>query len=132
MTVRPLRWRLLWLLAGLAGTAYGTFLALRPPGATPSWFPADDTLQHGLSYVAMGLWFAALFERRHLLRVALGLFAFGVSIEILQAAMNIGRAAQWVDVLANGIGIAIAVGVTRSVSESWMVSIERWLLGPES
>jgi VanZ family protein len=123
--MRPLRWRAFWLVAGLLGTAYGVYLALRPPGGSPPWFPSGDKLQHTLSYVAMGLWFAALFERRHLLRVALGLFTFGVLVEMMQAAMPYGRAAEWVDLLANSAGIAVAIGLTVALRESWMVVVER-------
>lgn len=129
--MRLLRWRAFWLVAGILGTAVGLYLALRPPGGMPPWFPGSDKLQHGLSYVAMGLWFAALFERHHLLRVALGLFAFGLAVEFLQAAMPFGRAAEWIDVLANGAGIAVAIGLTAALRESWMVSVERLVAGAE-
>lgn len=127
MNVRPLRWRAFWLVAGILATGYGVYLALRPPAGAPPWFPGGDKVQHALSYVAMGLWYAALFERRHLPRVALGLFTFGVVIEVLQATMPFGRAADWIDLLANGAGIAIAIGLTVALRESWMVSVERLL-----
>jgi VanZ family protein len=130
--MRPLRWRTFWLVAGLIGTGFGLYLALRPPGAATPWFPGSDKLEHALSYLAMGLWFAALFERRHLTRVALGLISFGVLVEILQAALPYGRAAEWSDLLANGIGIAVAVLLTSALRESWMFSLERLLLGAES
>jgi VanZ family protein len=125
--VRPLRWRGFWLAAGILGTCYGLYLALRPPGGQPPWFPGSDKVQHGLSYVAMGLWYAALFERRYLLRVALGLFTFGVVVEILQAAMPYGRAAEWVDLLANSAGIVVAIGLTVVFRGSWMAVVERLL-----
>ncbi len=130
--MRALRWRAFWLVAGLVGTGCGLYLALRPPGAASAWFPGSDKLEHALSYLAMGLWFAALFERQYLARVALGLFLFGVLVEILQSVMPYGRAAEWVDLLANGIGIALAIGVTASLRESWMHSIERLLRAAES
>lgn len=132
MIVRPLRWRALWLWIGLVGTAYGVYLALRPSSPLPPWFPGSDKLQHAASYIALGLWFAALFERRYLLRVALGLFTLGLLVEWLQASMPYGREAEWLDIVANGAGIAVAVALSAALRESWMTSIERLILGPES
>jgi VanZ family protein len=123
--VRPLRWGNLWLAAGIAATLLGAYLALRPPvQLLPASF--GDKLQHALSYVAMGLWFGALFHRRHLARVALALFAFGLLIEVLQAVMPFGRAAEWRDVVANTSGIVIAMLLTRFIEPSWMQRLERW------
>lgn len=125
--MRPLRWGLLWLAAGIAATLLGAYLALRPP---TQFLPASlgDKLQHALSYVAMGLWFGALFQRRYLLRVAVGLFAFGLLIEVLQGAMPFGRAAEWGDVAANSSGILVAMLLTRWLEPSWMQRLERWVV----
>jgi VanZ family protein len=124
--VRPLRWGSLWLAVGIAATLLGAYLALRPPGEQLS-AAINDKLQHALSYVAMGLWFGALFRRSHLARVALGLFAFGLLIEALQAMMPYGRAAEWADVLANASGILVAMLLTRLFEPSWMQRLERWV-----
>jgi VanZ family protein len=124
--VRPLRWGNFWLAAGIAATLLGAYLALRPPiQLLPASF--GDKLQHAVSYVAMGLWFGALFHRRHLLWVALALFAFGLLIEGLQAVMPFGRAAEWRDVVANTSGIVIAMLLTRFIEPSWMQRLERWV-----
>lgn len=116
-----------WLAAGLLATLLGAYLALSPP---TQLLPASlgDKLQHALSYVAMGLWFGALYERRHLPRVALALFCFGLAIEGLQALMPFGRAAEWLDVAANTSGIMIAMVLTRWLEPSWMQRLERWVL----
>jgi VanZ family protein len=124
--VRPLRWGSLWLAAGIAATLVGAYLALRPP---TQLLPASigDKLQHALSYVAMGLWFGALFQRRHLVRVALALFGFGLVIEGLQAVLPYGRMAEWPDVVANSSGILIAMLLTWVFEPSWMQRLERWV-----
>lgn len=124
--MRPLRWGGLWLGAGIAATLLGAFLALRPP---TQFLPASigDKLLHALSYVAMGLWFGALFQRQHLVRVALALFGFGLLIEALQAAMPFGRSADWRDVVANSAGIGMALLLTRLIEPSWMQRLERWV-----
>lgn len=124
--MRPLRWGNFWLAAGIAATLLGAYLALRPPMLL---LPASmsDKLQHALSYVAMGLWFGALFHRRHLSWVALALFAFGLLIEGLQDAMPFGRAAEWGDVAANSSGIIVAMLLTRFIEPSWMQRLERWV-----
>lgn len=123
--MRALRWRIFWLLAGIAGTLLGLYLALRPPGGGPSFFPLDDKIQHALSYVAMGLWFGALYELRHQWRVALSLFLFGVLVECLQWAMALGRSADVADLGANTLGIAVAAAGTRWLGSSWMARVER-------
>jgi VanZ family protein len=116
-----------WLAAGLLATLVGAYLALRPP---TQFLPMSlgDKLQHAFSYVAMGIWFGALYQRRHLLRVALALFGFGLLIEGLQAAMPFGRAAEWSDVVANTSGILIAMLLTRWLEPSWMQRVERWVV----
>lgn len=125
--MRALRWKTFWLLAGIAGTLVGLYLALRPPGGGLGWFDVSDKIEHGVSYVAMGLWFGALYEQRLQWRVAAALFAFGVVVEFLQWGMGMGRDADVADVAANTVGILVALLGTRLLGTSWMARVERLL-----
>lgn len=125
--MRALRWKTFWLLAGIAGTLVGLYLALRPSGQGPGWYPYSDKVQHSVSYVAMALWFGALYELRLQWRVAVVLFLFGVLVEVLQWAMPYGRTADAGDLLANSIGIGLGLLATRALGASWMARVERLL-----
>ena len=123
--MRDLRWGTWWVLAGIAGTVFGMYLALRPVGPSPM---GGDKMMHLLSYVAMSIWFAAVYERRHAWRVGLALIAFSAFIELLQFLMPFGRAAEWGDMAANGAGILIGLAVSAWLKRSWMQQVEHLLL----
>ena len=86
-----------------------------------------DKVMHLSSYVAMSIWFAALYERRHAWRVGIALFAFSGLIEVLQYLMPYGRAAEWGDMAANGLGILIGLAVSALLTTSWMQQVEKLL-----
>jgi hypothetical protein len=93
-------WR--WLFAAaLAGVMV---LALIPGGSGPDWFENADKLRHAAAFIA--LW--AIGRRAGLQpawALALGLLAFGISIEIAQAFTPY-RESSVGDVLADVAGIA--------------------------
>ncbi len=122
--MRDLRWGTWWVLIGIAATVVGMYLALRPVG--PS-MPGGDKAMHLWSYVAMSLWFAAIYERRHAWRVGVVLIVFSGLIEVLQYLMPYGRAAEWGDMAANGLGILIGLGVSALLATSWMQRVEKLL-----
>ena len=51
----------------------------------------------------------------------------GLSIEVAQQLMGLGRVADWRDLLANGTGVAAGLIVALASRESWFARIERWL-----
>ncbi len=54
-------------------------------------------------------------------RLALGLFALGVGMEIAQSTMGWGRQGDLLDAAANSLGIAIGLGLAHLVGERFMV-----------
>ena len=122
--MRDLRWGTWWVLLGVGATVVGMYMALRPVGPSPM---GGDKAMHLLSYVAMSIWFAAIFQRRHAWRVGLALLAFSGLIEVLQYLMPFGRAAEWADMAANGLGILIGLGVSRLLTETWIQRAEALL-----
>ena len=69
----------------------------------------DDKLGHLFVYLVLAAWFGLLVDSRiALIWTGLGLVAYGILIELLQW-MTSFRFAEWGDVLANLIGIAIGL-----------------------
>lgn len=122
--MRDLRWGTWWVLAGIFGTLFGMYLALRPVAPSPV---GGDKVLHLFSYVAMSIWFAAVYEQRNAWRVGLALIAFSAFIELLQFLMPFGRVAEWADMVANGLGILIGLALSALLRQSWMQHIEQLL-----
>ena len=97
---RQLAW-LFWLYLGLL-----LLLTLVPvPYLKPlSSFTFWDKAEHGLAFAVLA-WLALLLWPRRPLRLWLALLALGGVIELLQAASG-WRSGEWIDWLADGIGLA--------------------------
>jgi VanZ family protein len=84
----------------------GIVLALRPAPEHPEpWFAHADKVQHGVAFaVLFGLgWLGQL---RPLARLCAGLLLLGAAIEVAQS-FTATRTAEWADLLADAVGIAI-------------------------
>lgn len=95
-------WRCLFWVAVVAGIV----LALWPAPEHPEpWFPQADKVQHGVAFALLvGLgWLGQL---RPLARLCGGLLLLGAAIEVAQS-FTATRSAEWADLLADSIGIAI-------------------------
>lgn len=94
----------LWRAAFVVCVAAILLLALMPGGGGGDWFPHADKLRHAVAFVT--LW--AIGRRARLQPtwvLALGLLAFGIGIELLQA-LTPHRESSLADVLADAVGIA--------------------------
>lgn len=104
---QPARLRLLgvwYRLGGLMLLVVGAASLLPAPDVG-----VDDKTGHVLVYVVLAAWFGLLADSRiALLCTGLGLFAYGILLELLQW-MTTYRFAEWGDVLANLVGIAIGL-----------------------
>ena len=102
----------LFLCAGL--TLLILWLALMPAGSAPSGLGWDKLNHAGAIAAATGLAYLSLQPRRW---AAAAAFTYGASlgilIEILQATLTTGRAAEWGDVVADLIGAGCAWGAIR-------------------
>lgn len=79
------------------------------PGAVLPATSIGDKVEHGIAYAVLGLLGGAGWRRRAW-RVILGLAAFGVAIETLQA-FSPGRSPDPLDVLADIIGAGLGCGL---------------------
>ncbi len=84
----------------------GIALALWPaPELSEPWFPHADKVQHGVAFAGLvGL--GCLGQLRPLVRLCAGLLLLGAAIEVAQS-FTATRSAEWADLLADAIGIAI-------------------------
>ena len=94
--------------------AFGIFVSLTIGSLIPRLALSPDhgidLAVHGAVYAIVTVLTVLLFVRP--LMSATYIFALSCTIEIMQAFMP-GRIGSWVDVAANGFGIAMAFGVVR-------------------
>lgn len=90
-----------------------TWLALTPappPEAALLW----DKLNHLGAFACLAV-AACMGFRRGWVVVALGLLAYGGLIEVLQS-FTPTRVGEWVDLLADAIGIALGLGIAKAMA----------------
>jgi VanZ family protein len=121
---RPeLRLRHLWFGAGLFAALAIATLMLVPLPETPDPRLSDKTI-HMMAFGALGFWFASIVARRNLIWLLLVLVAFGGLIEIAQSLMNLGRHAEWFDLLADFAGAVLGVGLAATPLGRWPLWME--------
>ena len=114
--------RRLWLAAFWLAVLTVITASFWPGPQLPDlWFPAADKVQHALAYALL-----FLLGRRAGYRsdwgLPLALLALGVTIELAQGAFTATRSAEWLDALADAVGIAVgrllALGAERQRADS--------------
>jgi VanZ family protein len=103
--------RLLRAAFCLAGALVGA-LSLVPSAALPPT-SIGDKAEHIVAYAALGLLGAASSEHG-IVRTAIGVSAFGIVIELLQA-FSPGRSPDVVDALADIIGACVGCGLALAL-----------------
>lgn len=123
----PLRWR----IAGLLLLMFAMSAALVPE--LPFWqfnnaseFTFSDKILHMATFAFLMAWFSGQYHQRHYPAIALGLVAFGVLIEVLQSFVPY-RTSEWMDLYADGIGIAIGLLIAVFFIGGWTPRVESWL-----
>jgi len=95
------------------------------------WKVADliawDKATHFLGYFLLTTWFTGVARRSRYPLVGVLLIAFGGALEIAQGAMHEGRMADWLDFLANSLGVMLGVTLAMLGLGDWMIWIERLL-----
>ncbi|WP_306151615.1 VanZ family protein [Roseovarius sp. MMSF_3281] len=95
------------ILTLLTGAIIGWF-TLTPPGETGSALPLTDKQLHALAFGLLVLP-VALTRPRALWWLAPLALLYGAVIELIQP--GVGRTGEWADLLADGLGIALACGL---------------------
>lgn len=108
-----LRGRVPWRLFFLAASVFAFVMAVLPsvslPGAPP------DKLLHVAAFVVLSLLASLAYPSARLMKLAVGLIAFGAFIEIVQAIPATGRDASFWDWLADVLAVIVTLGVTGLV-----------------
>jgi VanZ family protein len=124
---RPhLRFAWVWWLLGWAFVVLtvNDSLEARPPAVFEL---ASDKVMHFLGYFALAMWFAGVTRARRYPMVGVLLIALGGVIEILQGAMGNGRQAEWLDLVADALGVIAALALAYAGLGRWAMWIERLL-----
>jgi VanZ family protein len=122
--IRPgLQYPRLWSCIGLIMAAFIVVTCLLPARDLPD-INMSDKLKHGFSYMVLAFWFASILQRRSFLALLLVLTAFGGLIEVAQEAMQLGRHAEWGDLLADVLGAIAGVALAATSLGRWPGFIE--------
>ncbi len=92
------------------------------------WAAYFDKWAHFVIFLGLSLWFSGLYRKSAYWRVAVGLLAFGLLIEICQRAVGY-RSAEWLDVAADALGIVAGLGLALVGLGSWCRHFESWWAG---
>jgi VanZ family protein len=122
----PGRWQLaglLLLLSILMAAVLPAFLFPRIP--IHAWFGLDKWM-HALAFAFLAVWFAGQYRRQSYWRIAVGLAAFGILIELFQSAITY-RSAEWYDFVADLVGIMLGLVIALAGAGGWSQRFEGWL-----
>jgi VanZ family protein len=122
----PLRYRRLWVAISAVLLAVVIFASLQP-NFGPRVAHGFDKLEHLSAYLVLSLWFTGLVGRERYWVVVCGLLALGLSIEVLQGVMNVGRSAEALDMLANTVGVLVGLTIALGLTGHWALRVESWL-----
>ena len=89
------------------------------------WFRHFDKWLHGMTFLALSLWFAGLYRKSAYWKVAFGLLAFGLVIEACQRMVSY-RTADWLDVGADAAGIIAGLLIGLAGIGGWCLRIEEY------
>jgi glycopeptide antibiotics resistance protein len=90
-------------------------------------FQQSDKLSHIIAYMTLMLWFANIYPRRSLqFQFSIGFFVMGVCLELLQG-MTEYRTFAYADMLANGLGILLALYLARTRFSTYLLRFDNWL-----
>jgi VanZ family protein len=121
-----LRLRGLWLTASVVLVSIVVWGSLQTSVNLPA--PGGfDKVEHLGTYGFLAVWFTGLFPRRRDAIIALVLLGLGLSMEIGQYLMGMGRDADPFDMLANTVGVALGLVIARTVTGGWATRAETWL-----
>lgn len=110
-----------WWWLGWLWCAVVLVLALMPAPAVPGGHHIDKVM-HAATFACLAAWFGALLERPRWLLAGVWLAVFGALIEGGQALT--GRDPEWLDFVADVIGIAAGLLLLRPLTAGALLYIE--------
>jgi VanZ family protein len=122
------RWRvasLILLLIVLAATLMPAVWFWDDRFKALSWFESIDKWFHGITFLALSIWFTGLYNKGAYWRIGLGLLAFGLLIEACQRMVTY-RSADWMDVGADAAGIILGLVIGAVGIGGWCLRAEEF------
>ncbi len=128
-TSKRLRWHLAWVVLGALIMAWTLWMALTPNPGISLPFAYGDKLLHAITFTCLMGWWGNVYRARcSRTWAALGCLAFGILIEFAQW-LEPPRSADAFDVLADSIGILIALLLLRTPLSRVLVGVEALSIG---
>ena len=111
-----------WALLALV-----VWLSLTPSPPQPPVLVWDKA-QHALAYAVLAGWFMQAWERRANVLLAIVLLGVGIALEYIQGLTGY-RDFDYGDMLADGVGVSVALAVTHTVLGRTLEWIDRMISG---
>ena len=123
-----LRYRALWLLIGYALIVLVVYLSLvSVPVKIDTGLPYQDKLLHILAYFSLTFWFLQVYHvRQHARFWVIFFLCLGLFLEFMQG-LDAARYSEAADMVANVLGVVLAVLLSRTRLRFMLVGIERYL-----
>ena len=129
VTVNPeYKYRMLWLAIGYALVSIVIYLSVASePPEVELGFKLQDKFFHALAYFFLMFWFAQIYHvKKQRLIYALFFIALGIAMEGVQS-FDPKRYAEFDDMVANSLGVAIAILVTKRSLKNILYHLEQRL-----
>jgi hypothetical protein len=97
------------------------------PGRSLPNVSMNDKFEHAAVYCLLMVWFAGLYPRRLYLLIAAVLLALGTGLDLLQGLTET-RTLEFLDIVADLVGIVIGLGLSVSLLGGWCQRLEQRLL----
>ena len=117
-----LKYQKMWLGLGMLAVLSLAILCLLPTSNLPN-VKVNDKFVHFAAYFLLAGWFSGIVMPKNYLFFGTLLLAFSYLIEILQGISNY-RSFEWQDLLANGLGITVALLLGAWFLHTWCLKFE--------
>ena len=120
--MNELKYQKMWLGLGLLAVLALGILCLLPTSNLPN-VKVNDKLVHFSAYFLLAAWFSGVVKRNYYILFGLVLLGFSYLIEVLQGLSKY-RSFEWQDLMANGLGIIVALIFGFWFLHAWCMKFE--------